>query len=97
MTGTNAGPAFRRAAALTVLLAVWESLSRVGWLDPFYAPPPSAVGGVMLDLAGGELWPHLGATATAALAGLAAGPRHRHRARGSRPPCFRGWPSFSSR
>ena len=27
----------------------------------------------MVDLAGGELWPHLGATATAAIAGLAAG------------------------
>ncbi len=73
MTGISAGPAFRRTAALSVLLAVWESLSRVGWLDPFYAPPPSAVGRVMLDLAGGELWPHLGATTTAALAGLAAG------------------------
>ena len=73
MTGISAGPALRRAAALSVLLAVWESLSRVGWLDPFYAPPPSAVGGVMLDLAGGELWPHLGATAAAAIAGLAAG------------------------
>ena len=68
-----AGPALRRATALTVLVAVWETLSRVGWLDPFYMPPPSAVGQVMFDLAGGELWPHLGATATAAIAGLAAG------------------------
>lgn len=73
MMGTTAGPAFRRAAALIVLLAAWESLSRVGWLDPFYAPPPSAVGRVMLDLAAGELWPHLGATAIAAIAGLVAG------------------------
>ena len=74
MTLGKAGPAFRRSAALLALLAVWETLSRVGWLDPFYMPPPSAVGQVMLDLAaGGELWPHLGATATAALAGLAIG------------------------
>ena len=43
MTAITAGPALRRTAALMVLLAVWELLSRVGWLDPFYAPPP--VGG----------------------------------------------------
>ena len=73
MTETTGGPALRRAGALLVLLAVWESLSRIGWLDPFYAPPPSAVARVMVDLAGGELWPHLGATAIAAIAGLAAG------------------------
>ena len=74
MTLGKAGPAFRRSAALLLLLAVWESLSRVGWLDPFYVPPPSAVGQVMFTLAaGGEVWPHLGATATAALAGLVAG------------------------
>ena len=74
MTLGPAGPAVRRGAALLMLLAVWESLSRVGWLDPFYMPPPSAVGQVMFTLAaGGELWPHLGATATAALAGLLLG------------------------
>ena len=74
MTLGNAGPGIRRSAALLLLLAVWESLSRGGWLDPFYMPPPSAVGQVMFTLAaGGELWPHLGATATAALAGLVAG------------------------
>ncbi len=73
MTAITAGPALRRTTALLVLLAMWELLSRVGLFDPFYAPPPSAVGGVMLDLGGGELWPHLGATATAAIAGLAAG------------------------
>ncbi len=74
MTLGNAGRGVRRSVALLVLLAVWESLSRVGWLDPFYVPAPSAVGQVMFTLAAdGELWPHLGATATAALGGLVAG------------------------
>ena len=74
MTRGNAGAGLRRGAALLVLLAVWESLSLAGWLDPFYMPPPTAVGQVMFTLAaGGELWPHLGATATAALAGLLLG------------------------
>ena len=74
MTRGNAGAGVRRSAALVALLALWESLSRAGWLDPFYAPPPSAVAQVAFTLAaGGELWPHLGATAAAALAGLLAG------------------------
>ena len=64
----------RRGLALLLLLAVWESLSRVGWLDPFYAPPPTTVGRVMFGLvAEGELWPHLGATAVAAFFGLVVG------------------------
>ena len=64
----------RRGVALLVLLAAWEGLSAAGGLDPFYAPPPSAVGQVLADLAiGGDLWPHLGATVTAAFAGLAVG------------------------
>ena len=76
MTTTSRRPAplARRGVALLALLAVWESLSRVGWLDPFYAPPPSTVGQVLATLAiGGDLWPHLGATVLAAFAGLAVG------------------------
>jgi NitT/TauT family transport system permease protein len=68
------GASVRRGLALLLALAVWESLSRVGWLDPFYAPPPSAVGQVMWTLvADGQLWPHLEATAIAAFAGLVVG------------------------
>ncbi len=64
----------RRAAALLSLLTAWEAASRAGVLDPFYAPPPSAVADVMVTLAaGGDLWPHLGATAAAAFAGLLVG------------------------
>ena len=64
----------RRGVALLLLLTAWEAASRAGVLDPFYAPPPSAVAQVMFTLAaGGDLWPHLGATATAAFAGLLVG------------------------
>ena len=74
MKGWRRSPPVRRAAALLSLLAVWEAASRAGLLDPFYAPPPSTVAGVLFDLAaGGDLWPHLAATAAAAFAGLLVG------------------------
>lgn len=74
MTSWRRSPLVRRAGALALLLAGWEAASRGGFLDPFYAPPPSAVAEVLFTLAaGGDLWPHLGATAAAAFAGLAVG------------------------
>ena len=74
MTGRRGSPLVRRGAALLSVLTAWEAASRAGVLDPFYAPPPTAVAGVMFTLAaGGELWPHLAATAAAAFAGLLAG------------------------
>ncbi len=64
----------RRAAALVLMLFVWEGLSRVGVIDPFYAPPPTTVAQVFVSLfAEGEIWRHLQATFTAALVGLIAG------------------------
>ena len=73
-TKTGHRSAVRRGIALALLLALWESGSRVGWLDPFYIPPPSAVAQVLFELvADGELWPHLGATAIAAFFGLLIG------------------------
>jgi NitT/TauT family transport system permease protein len=64
----------RRALALVLLLALGESASRLGWLDPFYIPAPSTVGNVMIGLVvDGELWPHLQATFVAAFSGLLAG------------------------
>jgi NitT/TauT family transport system permease protein len=61
-------------AALAVVLAGWEALSRAGWLDPFYAPAPSAVISVLGSIvADGSLWTHLTATLIAALAGLVGG------------------------
>ena len=66
--------AVRRALAFIVLVVIWETLSRVGWLDPFYAPAPSSVGSVILDLfADSEFWNHLEATFIAAFAGLIGG------------------------
>ena len=74
MKGWRAAPSVRRAAALLLLAGGWETASRAGLLDPFYEPPPSAVARVAFTLAaGGDLWPHLGATAAAAFAGLLAG------------------------
>ena len=64
----------RRALALGLLLGSWELSARVGWVDPFYAPAPSAVASVLAGLAlTGDIWPHLEATLLAALAGLAGG------------------------
>ena len=64
----------RRLVALLVLLGAWEGLARTGVLDPFYAPPPSRVTGVLVSLfADGSIWTHLQATFTAALLGLALG------------------------
>ena len=64
----------RRSLAMLALLAVWEALARFGVLDPFYAPPPSTVARVLASLfADGQIWTHLDATFSAALAGLLAG------------------------
>lgn len=64
----------RRLVAVVALVAVWETLSRVGILDPFYVPAPSTVarvtGGLFTD---GEIYGHLRATFTAALLGLVFG------------------------
>jgi NitT/TauT family transport system permease protein len=66
--------AVRRSLALLALLAVWEALARLGILDPFYAPPPSTVARVLASLfADGQIWTHLDATFSAAIAGLVAG------------------------
>ncbi len=74
MTVNSLASNVRRCVTLLGLLILWEAGARVGWMDPFYLPPPSTVGRVMFTLAvSGELWPHLGATAVAAFAGLLVG------------------------
>jgi NitT/TauT family transport system permease protein len=66
--------ALRRVTAFAILVLVWEAAARVGWLDPFYAPAPSAVAGVIRTLfADPTFWTHLQATFTAAFAGLIGG------------------------
>ena len=64
----------RQGTALAVLLCLWEVLSRAGYVDPFYLPAPTVVGGALFDLfADGSIWDHLSATLSAAVAGLALG------------------------
>jgi NitT/TauT family transport system permease protein len=74
MIGSAAARTGRRGAALVVLISAWEALSRLGVLDPFYLPAPSAVARVLWSLfADGSVWTHLEATLIAAVAGLAGG------------------------
>jgi NitT/TauT family transport system permease protein len=74
MSAPFGGRTLRRVGALAFLLALWEGVSRVGWIDPFYAPPPSDVARVMFTLFGdASFWNHLEATFVAAAAGLVGG------------------------
>lgn len=71
---TGMGRAARRTLMIVLLLGAWELLSRIGWIEPFYAPAPSTVGVVLASLfAAGDIWPHLAATFLAAFAGLLGG------------------------
>lgn len=71
---TGLGSSVRRGVALLLLLTVWESLSWIGWVDPFYAPPPSRVASVLFSLfVDGDIWTHLAATFIAAFSGLVGG------------------------
>ena len=64
----------RQLAAFAVLLALWEAAGRGGMLNPIYMPSPSRIGAALVDLfSEGRIWPHLEATFTAALGGLALG------------------------
>jgi NitT/TauT family transport system permease protein len=64
----------RQLAAFAALLAVWEAAGQAGLINPMYAPNPSRVGAALVDLfSDGRVWPHLDATFTAALGGLALG------------------------
>ncbi|MBS9403299.1 ABC transporter permease [Halomonas sp. TRM85114] len=74
MNQANLWLQLRRAAALTLVLLAWEGISALGWVDPFYAPPPSAIGGSIAQLfIDGEIYKHLQATFGAALLGLFLG------------------------
>jgi NitT/TauT family transport system permease protein len=64
----------RQLIALVVLLSIWEAAGRVGMLNPLFLPSPSRIGAALVDLfSDGRIWPHLDATFTAALGGLALG------------------------
>lgn len=64
----------RRLIALGLVLGLWEAAGRAGLLNPLFAPSPSKVWVALVDLfADGRIWPHLEATFSAALGGLALG------------------------
>lgn len=75
MSTPRLGVYLRRIAALIAVLALWEvAAGPLGWVDPFYLPPPSDIGATLADLfAGGDIYMHLASTFGAALAGLALG------------------------
>jgi NitT/TauT family transport system permease protein len=64
----------RQLVAFAILLAIWEAAGRADMLNPMYVPNPSRIGAALVDLfSDGRIWPHLNATFTAALGGLALG------------------------
>ncbi len=64
----------RQLVAFGILLLLWEAAGRYGLTNPLFVPSPSLIGSALYDLfADGRIWPHLDATFTAALGGLALG------------------------
>lgn len=64
----------RQLVAFGVLLVIWQGAGWADWLNPLYAPSPSQIAATLVELfADGRIWPHLEATFTAALGGLALG------------------------
>jgi NitT/TauT family transport system permease protein len=59
---------------VAVVLAAWEGAAQAGFLNPLYAPAPSAIAAALAQLFGeGTIWPHLEATFAAAIGGLVLG------------------------
>jgi sulfonate transport system permease protein len=64
----------RQLIAFAVLIGFWEAAGRAGMLNPLFAPSPSQIAAALYELfADGRIWPHLEATFSAALGGLALG------------------------
>lgn len=64
----------RRASALFILLLAWEGSSRLGWLNPLIAPPPTRIAGVLWELLRSpQIWEHAWTTILEALGGLVTG------------------------
>src|SRR5262245_43612867 len=64
----------RQLIAFGILPIDWEAAGRAGMLNPLYMPSPSRIGSALYELfSDGRIWPHLQATFTAALLGLALG------------------------
>src|SRR6476646_9836333 len=66
--------AVRRVVAMVLLAFAWEVLSRIGVINPFYAPAPSEILRVVSSLfIEGTIYNHLEATFAASLVGLVIG------------------------
>jgi NitT/TauT family transport system permease protein len=64
----------RQLIALAVLLLIWQGAGAAGYLNPLYMPTPTQIWGALAELFGsGSIWPHIYATFSAALVGLALG------------------------
>ena len=64
----------RQLTAFGILLLIWEAAGRYDLINPLFVPNPSRIGAALYELfADGRIWPHLEATFTAALVGLALG------------------------
>src|SRR5256885_14043652 len=64
----------RQLIAFGTLLLIWEAAGRADMLNPLFMPTPARIGSALYDLfSDGRIWPHLEATFTAALGGLALG------------------------
>ncbi|QBI18675.1 ABC transporter permease [Egibacter rhizosphaerae] len=64
----------RQLATFGAIALLWEAGGRLGLVDPFYLPPPSAIGGAVGELfVEQDIWSHAAATFGAALGGLALG------------------------
>jgi NitT/TauT family transport system permease protein len=64
----------RQLVALAILLLLWQAAGWAGYLNPLYMPTPAQIWVALVELfAEGRIWPHLEATFTAALVGLALG------------------------
>ncbi|GAB4528176.1 MAG: ABC transporter permease [Anaerolineae bacterium] len=65
---------FAGAATILILLALWQLVTVLEWVDPFLLPPPIEVAQRFGDvLADGRLWLHTRTTLVEVLAGLGIG------------------------
>src|SRR5262249_12096390 len=74
MTGDSRYAWARQLAAFAILVGGWEAAGRANLLNPLYAPNPSRIAAALAELfSDGRIWPHLEATFSAALGGVALG------------------------
>jgi ABC-type nitrate/sulfonate/bicarbonate transport system permease component len=60
-----------RFGALAAFLAIWETASRTGMVDPLFASSPSLIVAKFAEMIGdGSIWPHVAATASVTAAGF---------------------------